>query len=66
MYLIHTFIFGYFFSEFIYGFRYPVLIFFALLVSSLFVSICIEFIKTKIGFYRLQNKVVDIVNKGLG
>lgn len=68
MYLTHTFIFGYFFHDFIYGFKYPVLIFLALFATSLLLSICIEFVKTRIGFYKLQGKVVGIINKvdGLG
>ena len=63
MYLTHTFIFGYFFAGFIYGFKYPILIFLALFTTSLLLSICIEFIKRRIGFYRLLGKVVDIINR---
>ena len=63
MYLTHTFIFGYFFADFIYGFKYPVLIFLALFTTSLLLSICIEFVKRRIGFYRLQGKVVGIINR---
>jgi hypothetical protein len=57
MYLTHTFIFGYFFRDFIYSFKYPILIFIALLLSSLLLSIVIEFFKRKIRFYKLQQKV---------
>ena len=63
MYLTHTFIFGYFFTDFIYGFKYPILIFLALFTTSLLLSICIEFVKRRIGFYKLLNKVVDIINR---
>ena len=63
MYLTHTFIFGYFFADFIYGFKYPVLIFLALFTTSLLLSICIEFVKRRIGFYWLQGKIVDIINR---
>ena len=65
MYLIHTFIYGYFFADFIYGFKYPVLIFSVLFLITLFVSICIEFLKERIGFYRLQNKIIGVFVKGL-
>jgi hypothetical protein len=65
MYLIHTFIYGYFFAEFIYGFKYPVLIFAVLFVITLLVSICIEFMKKRIGFYWLQNKIVGVFIRGL-
>ncbi len=63
MYLTHTFIFGYFFHDFIYGFKFPILIFLALFTTSLLLSICIEFAKLHIGFYRLQGKVVGIINR---
>ena len=68
MFLTHTFIFGYFFHDFIYGFKFPILIFLALFATSLLLSIGIEFVKTRIGFYKLQGKVVGIINKvgGLG
>lgn len=57
MYMVHTFIFGYFFSSFIYGFKYPILIFMALLFSSLGVSITLEYVKHRIGFYSLINHI---------
>ena len=63
MYLTHTFIFRYFFHDFIYGFKFPVLIFLALFATSLLLSVCIEFVKRRIGFYRLLGKVVDIINR---
>lgn len=63
MYLTHTFIFGYFFHDFIYGFKYPILIFLALFVTSLLLSVCIEFIKNQIGFYKLQSKTVNFFNR---
>lgn len=63
MYLMHTFIFAYFFHDFIYGFKYPVLIFLALLLTSLLLSIVLEFLKKKIGFYRLQQKIVLLLTQ---
>ena len=63
MYLTHTFIFGYFFHDFIYGFKHPVLIFLVLFMTSLLLSICIEFSKRRIGFYKLQGKVVETINR---
>lgn len=59
MYLVHTFIFSYFFSDFIYGFKYPILIFAGLLATSLLFSISLEFVKTKLGFYRLQSFIFN-------
>lgn len=63
MYLTHTFIVGYFFTDFIYGFKYPIIIFTVLFSISLLLSICIEFVKNKIGFYKLQNIIVASINK---
>ena len=58
MYLMHTFIFAYFFHDFIYGFRFPMLIFLALLLTSLLLSVTLEFFKEKLRFYRLQQKMI--------
>lgn len=55
MYLLHTFVFGYFFSNFIYGFKYPMLIFAVLFSISLLLSVVLEFMKRKTGFYKLQD-----------
>ena len=63
MYFTHTFIFGYFFHDLIYGFKYPILIFLILFATSLLLSICIEFVKKRIGFYWLQCKVVEFINR---
>lgn len=62
MYLMHTFVYGYFFHNFIYGFKYPILIFAVLFAISLLVSIGVEFFKTKLGFYRLQGKIVELLS----
>lgn len=57
MYLTHTFILGYFFHNFIYSFKNPLLIFAVLFSISLFLSMVLEFFKKIIGFYRLQDNV---------
>lgn len=59
IYMVHTFIFSYFFKVFIYSFRYPLIIFLVLLTTSLMVSICIEFLKRKLCFYRLQSIIIN-------
>lgn len=59
MYLTHTFIFSYFFHDFIYSFKYPISIFSVLLIVSLLLSIAIEFLKKKIGFYQFQKSVIS-------
>ena len=63
MYLTHTFIFCLFFPDFIYGFKYPILIFLALFTTSLLLSVCIEFVKKRIGFYKLLDKAVNFINR---
>lgn len=57
MYMVHTFFFGYFFHSFIYGFKYPIFIFLALLISSLALSIILEYVKRRLGFYNLINHI---------
>lgn len=52
IYMVHTFIYYYFFKDFIYGFKYPIIIFIVLLVLSLLFSISLEFAKNKLGFYK--------------
>lgn len=53
IFLFHTFIFLYWFRDYIYITRNPLLIFLSLLLSCWIISVVIEFIKNIIGFYRL-------------
>lgn len=62
MYLTHTFIFAYFFKDFIYWFSNPVLIFLVLLGCSLLLSMVVEFIKEKAQFYKLQDKIISQIS----
>lgn len=57
IFLLHTFIFSYFFHSFIYSFENPFLIFLALLCSSLLLSFILEYLKKHLGFYKLQDKI---------
>lgn len=61
MYLTHTFVFCYFFSDFIYSAKHPLLIFLLLFSISLFLSIVIEFFKRKTCFYKLLDKTIDLL-----
>jgi membrane-bound acyltransferase YfiQ involved in biofilm formation len=61
MYLMHTFIFGYFFHDFIYGFKKPILIFAVLFFISLLLSIIVELMKNRLKFYQLQQKVISFL-----
>jgi peptidoglycan/LPS O-acetylase OafA/YrhL len=45
IYMIHTFIFYYFFKDFIYSFKYPILIFCALMIICLTISVFLEYFK---------------------
>ena len=53
IFLFHTFIYYYYFPEFIYAFKNPVLIFAALLGICLVISVGIEAFKNRIGFDKL-------------
>ncbi len=57
IFLLHTFIFSYFFHSFVYSFENPFLIFLVLLCSSFLLSIILEFLKKHLGFYKLQDKI---------
>jgi len=59
IYLLHTFIFLYFFPDFCYSFKNPALIFLSLLLSTLLISILIEKIKTFCKFYQLQSYLLS-------
>lgn len=58
MYMVHTFLFSYWFPQFIYAPKYAILIFLLLLLCSLAISLALEFIKTKAGIYKLSDYVV--------
>ena len=51
MFLIHTFIYCYWFKDFIYLTRNPFIIYISLILSSYLFSLMIEWIKKKVGFY---------------
>ena len=56
IFLIHTFIYYYFYPDFIYSFRRDWLIFLALLGTSLGVSMGVELLKKVTGYCRLSEK----------
>ena len=67
IFLIHTFIYYYWFSDFIYAFRYDWCIVAALLVTSLVVSYVIEGFKRLLKYNKLidkcMSKLVNIINE---
>lgn len=46
MYLIHSFVFLYILSDFIYSFRYPAVILIVLIIITLLLAICLEWLKS--------------------
>lgn len=62
IFLIHTFIYLYFYEEFIYSFGYDWLILLVLLVLCLAVSAIVELLKSVIGY----NKLLEFVTKKMG
>jgi len=57
IFMLHTFFIVKYFSAFMYSLKYPVLIYTVLLALSLASSVCIEWLKRKLGFYPLQKKI---------
>lgn len=58
MFLIHTIIFEYYFTDFIYGFKNWVFVLFALFATSLLISIVIEALKKISGYNKLISRVL--------
>lgn len=59
IFLTHTFIYLYFYEEFIYSFEYSWLIFIVLLLLCLIVSAIVELLKTLLGY----NKLLKVIEK---
>lgn len=59
IYMIHTFIYHYWFSNFIYSFKYPILIFFVLLAICLIISVLLEYGKKIVHL----PVIIDNINK---
>ena len=59
IYLIHTFIYLYFFKDFIYSFKYQILSFLVLLAITLTISIIIEFLKEKTKYKKLEEYIIS-------
>jgi len=57
VFLFHSFIYSYFWKDFIYSFKQPIIIFMVLLLLCVTVSIVLEYVKKLIGFYSLTQKI---------
>lgn len=64
IFLLHTFIYLYFFTDYIYKFKNWMLIFLTCFGSSLVLSILIEIFKKKGGFYILVNTIIQKIENG--
>jgi surface polysaccharide O-acyltransferase-like enzyme len=60
IFLFHTFIFHFFWKEQIYSFKYPLLIYTALLSTCLIISVLIEILKKAVYFNRLESMILGI------
>lgn len=59
IFLFHTFIYYLYFPEFIYWSKNPLIIFLLLLGSTLLISVMAEYLKKIIGFYKVQNRLIN-------
>lgn len=59
IFMFHTFIYYYYFEDFIYYTRNPLLIFITLLVVCLILSMGIEYLKKKLHFAQCQQKIIN-------
>lgn len=57
MFLMHTFVRGYYFKAFSYSFKYPIIILAVLVIDTLLFSVCLEWMKNVSGY----NKAVSII-----
>ena len=64
IFLFHTFIYFYYWADYVYFFKHPLVIFIVLLAVSLVVSMMIELLKKHIYFYRLAKSIENISLSG--
>lgn len=60
IFLFHTFIYAFYFTDFIYLSRCPPIIFLVLLISCLFISLVLEKMKQILNIYILYQKIINI------
>lgn len=65
IFLTHTFIYYYFFSDFVYSFRFAGIIVIILLSCSLLLSIFIEHLKKFLKYDRLECKIIEYIEKSV-
>lgn len=63
IFLSHTFLRGFFLKDFIYGFKYPIVIFIVLLALSVVLSIVIDLLKKFSGYDKLTQKLMKAICK---
>lgn len=62
MFLLHTFIFKYYFHDFIYSNGWAFVILLRLIIATLLISLVLEFIKKLIGYKKLENMLLEKVS----
>lgn len=62
VFLTHSFLFYYFFHDWIYSFGHPILIFMVLLATSLLLSVVLDLVKRALYFDRVQDKLIQLSN----
>jgi len=65
IFLLHTFIYSYYFGQFIFSFGHFLMIFAVLLVASLLCSIVLEQLKRITGYNRLRDRTVSVVERAI-
>ncbi len=63
IFMFHTFIYSHYFKDFIYGFRYPLLILVVLLAICMAVSMAIEWLKKMLKYHVVEQKLVGLINQ---
>lgn len=60
IFLFHTFIFMYYFPAFFSNKDYSIMLLFVLLISCLAISIAVEWLKNKVSFYTLEQRLINL------
>lgn len=63
IFLSHTFLRGFYLKDFIYGFKYPIVIFIVLLALSVLLSVVIDLLKKYSGYDKLMKRLINRVCK---
>lgn len=65
IFIFHTFIYSYYFHNYIYWSSNPIIIYLMMLSTCLVLSIGIEKLKRRLSFYKIQNYLIDFLNQDI-